>query len=272
MSPARVLLVCAETDLRDLLRRDLAELSHIVLGATDLDAALTAAEGDAPGVVLADAGLAPVLADELPGSVVVALAGPREELPAGAHDLLRVPCDRAELAARIAAAERVHRLLGQVGRDDVTGLPGRERALEELGRTVAAARRHGRPVAVLLADLDEFGEVVRSRGRAAADAVLREVGLRLSSSLRAGDLAARLGDNLFLIVLGDASQVALIGDRVRRSVESAPFRAEPAAVGITASVGWAAWQGEEPEALLARADEALLAAKGAGGNAVHPLV
>jgi two-component system cell cycle response regulator len=273
MSAARVLVVSATDEVRDAVRRDLAAIGHTVAGATDVEAALAAAEHERPAVVLADARHVAGLAEELDGTVIIAMAGAGEPRPAGAHDLLRVPHERDDLAARCAAAHTVHRLLAQVGRDDVTGLPGRERAQEELARTVAAARRHGRPVAVLLVDLDRFGEVARAHGRSASDAVLREVALRLSATLRAGDLAARLGGDLFMVVLSDApaEQVALIGDRLRRSIEATAVRPGDAPLGVSASVGWAAWQGEEPETLLGRADEALLAAKGAGGNAVHPL-
>ena len=273
MSERSVLVVCADDELRDALRRDLAADGFRAAGATDLEAAVAAAEHAQPAVVLADSALAGSLAEQLDDAVVIALAPPRGELPEGAYDLLRVPPDRAELRARCDAAIHLHRLRAQVGRDDVTGLPGRDRALEELARAVAAARRHGRPVAAVLADLDSFGELARGHGRTAAEAVLREAGLRLSATLRAGDLAARLGGDLFLVVLADApaDQVALIGDRLRRAIEATPFRPGDAPVAMTAAVGWAAWQGEEPDALLGRADDALLAAKAAGGNAVHPL-
>lgn len=273
MTAGGVLVVCADDGVRDALRRDLAEAGHHVAGATDLQAALAAAEHAVPAIAFADAALAGSLAEQLEDAVVIAIGAPREPLPEGAHDVLRIPHDRAELAARCDAALRHQRLQAQVGRDDVTGLPGRDRALEDLARAVAAARRHGRPIAALLVDLDGFAALGREHARAQTEAVLREVALRLSATLRAGDIAARMGADLFLIVLTDApaDQVALIGDRLRRSIESSPFRPDDVTVAVTASVGWAPWQGEEPELLLGRADEALLAAKAAGGNAVHPL-
>ena len=273
MSEARVLVVTTDDELRDRLRRDLADAGHRATAATDVPAAIAAAADSHPAVVLADVRIAAGLAQELAEPVVIALAPPRAALPEGVWDLLRVPCDAEELAARVGAALELQRLRFQVGRDDVTGLPGRDRAVEELARVVAAARRHGRPVAALLADIDDFGSLGREHGRAGAESVLRETGLRLAATLRAGDLAARIGGDLFLVILADApaEQVALIGDRLRRSIEAASFRPGETPTAVTVSVGWAAWQGEEPQTLLGRADEALLAAKAAGGNAVHPL-
>jgi GGDEF domain-containing protein len=88
--------------------------------------------------------------------------------------------------------------------DPLTGLLN-SRWLRDAGeREVEQARRSGQPLAVLLVDLDHFKEVNDSAGHAAGDTVLLAAARQLSGAVRAGDAAARLGGEEFLVILRDA--------------------------------------------------------------------
>lgn len=275
--PARILVVSVGETLRELARTRLPALGHAVAIAADADDAVRVAAEEPPDIALVDVHAGLGLIERLAGIPVVAVTdrpGIEPALAAGAFDVLLTPIEAGELAARCGAALRARELASAALVDEVTGAANHRRALQELGRMVASARRNGRPVSVVICDLDGFSAVNAEYGRTCGDQILSEAAVRVSGALRAGDLAARLGGDIFLVLLADAppAQVALVCDRLRRAVEEAPFRLAAGSVALTASVGWAAWEGEDPELLLDRADHALAAAKAAGGNAVHPLL
>src|SRR5690606_15710595 len=89
----------------------------------------------------------------------------------------------------------------QAQHDVLTGLPNRGLLYEFGEQIVAAARRSGKPLAVLFFDLDRFKAVNDTHGHQAGDAVLREVARRLSQIRRAEDVTGRLGGDEFLAIL-----------------------------------------------------------------------
>ena len=158
-----------------------------------------------------------------------------------------------------ALAESRH----QARTDDLTGLPNRRSVYEALAE-VDASRTGAEQCAVLLVDLDRFKEINDSLGHAAGDALLRQVGPRLSAQLRYGDLLARLGGDEF-VVLGrdlDVAGAAALAARLRRELQK-PFTFGELGLTVDASVGVAlgpdhAGTGEE---LLQLADLAMYSAK-----------
>jgi two-component system cell cycle response regulator len=296
-----VLLVEDDPAARDLVRRHLDEHGYRLTAAIDGESAMALVRRDQPDLVLLDLGLAGrpsgfemldlLQADEtLAGVPVIVVTDSADRdalvraLKRGAHDYLPKPFDLIELEARCAAALRTKRLHDQLRRanrrlehealtDELTGLANRRHALEELERAAAGSRRHGRPLAVLIVDLDHFKDVNDTHGHAVGDAVLVESCRRFARTLRATDLIARFGGDEILVMVSEAPpvQVALVGDRLRRSICGEPFELGETTLELSASVGWALWQGEEVADLIKRADEALYAAKAAGRNAVHPL-
>ena len=204
-----------------------------------------------------------------------------EGLERGAHDYVRKPVDPVELDARIRTALRLRSLHDELARrnaeleklartDVLTGLANRRHADDVLRATIASARRHGRTLSAVLIDIDRFKGVNDGHGHAAGDAVLREVALRLLAGLREEDTAARWGGEEFLLLLPDSPDAGVVCERLRCAIAGRPIDVHGVLqLGVSASFGWAAWSGEETgEALVARADLALYAAKDGGRDRV----
>lgn len=175
---------------------------------------------------------------------------------------------RIEVAVQSRTAELEHR----AATDPLTQIANRGRLDEHLVRECALAARTRREVAVVLADIDHFKRLNDRFGHQQGDACLRAVAECIAGSLqRPGDLAARYGGEEFAMVLAetDLAGAARVAENVRHAVASLDFAtlAEP----ITISLGVATANpvnGFEPARLLARADEALYAAKAEGRNRV----
>ncbi len=151
--------------------------------------------------------------------------------------------------------------------DPLTGLANRRRFSEELERELVRSRRDGRPLTVIVCDLDHFKDVNDTYGHIAGDRVLRLVGDVLSQHSRAIDLPARVGGEEFAIILPDTGieAGAAAAERLRLEIERRSARAGPR---ITVSLGVACTQqvGLARDALYRAADRALYAAKDEGRN------
>ncbi|WP_238382880.1 GGDEF domain-containing protein [Cognatilysobacter segetis] len=169
--------------------------------------------------------------------------------------------DQREALAR--ALEEVERLAVS---DELTGLPNRRSMQTLLDRSIALSARGVAPFCVAILDIDHFKTVNDELGHAAGDAVLREVGRLGHAELRATDVLGRWGGEEFLLVMPgsiDAATAALA--RIREAVTAGAYPSRR----ITLSAGIAVHRpGEDADALLARADRALYAAKRAGRDRV----
>jgi diguanylate cyclase (GGDEF)-like protein len=157
--------------------------------------------------------------------------------------------------------------------DALTGLANRRFLQENEKHLIAAAKRSGKPMAVLAVDLDDFKMVNDRHGHAAGDAVLVASAERMKQLLRESDVIARLGGDEFVIVLGlvdDAATAREVASRVVASLCQPIPLAGGESARIGASVGVAmccAGAGSETlEDLLKKADAALYAAKRDGKN------
>jgi diguanylate cyclase (GGDEF)-like protein/PAS domain S-box-containing protein len=145
--------------------------------------------------------------------------------------------------------------------DALTGLPNRRAWDQELHRELARAGREGTPLAVAIVDLDHFKRFNDAHGHPAGDALLAQAATLWRRDLRETDTLARYGGEEFALALpGSPPQQAHA--TLERLVAATPG-------GQTVSAGLAMWDGaEDAEALLARADAALYAAKNAGRNRI----
>jgi diguanylate cyclase (GGDEF)-like protein/PAS domain S-box-containing protein len=157
----------------------------------------------------------------------------------------------------------------QAFHDVLTGLANRSLFLDRLGHALARAVRGARPTAVLYLDLDDFKAVNDRLGHAEGDRLLVAVGERLRSATRAGDTVARLGGDEFAVIVEETepSEADAAARRILETLAS-PFILAGREVVARASVGIAIQTADEGDAdeLLRRADIAMYAAKGRGGD------
>jgi diguanylate cyclase (GGDEF)-like protein len=158
-------------------------------------------------------------------------------------------------------------------RDSLTGLFNRRYMEESLDREIRRAAREGYGLGVLLADLDNFKQLNDAFGHAAGDAVLRQIGRYLSTSVRGEDIACRFGGEEFVLILPKASldDTYRRAEGLREGIKAGPL-AEPADLYPTStmSIGVAAYpeHGTTAAQLILAADSAMYLAKGQGRDRV----
>ncbi|MBK8790602.1 MAG: diguanylate cyclase [Geothrix sp.] len=201
------------------------------------------------------------------GNLVRGLAElrPGDRIAIGGHVLKLVFLDPLERAFH-------ETLLDLSTKDPLTGLANRGSALAELQNRFGLSQRYGRPLSVVVCDLDHFKQVNDTYGHGAGDFVLRTFGERLIATLREADLAGRIGGEEFLMVLPetDLAGARPFAERLRKAIAATPIQLASGGLTVTCSMGIAERTGDDLNAgqLLARADAALYRAKGGGRNQV----
>ncbi len=153
--------------------------------------------------------------------------------------------------------------------DALTGLYNRRFAEQRLASEVPRSARKGHPLIVVLLDLNAFKHINDTCGHPAGDVVLQEFAAALNRAIRGGDLAVRMGGDEFLLILPECNheQLQLVLDRL------GPFEVawEGRKFSIKYSVGWKEYApGDQPETMLAAADQALYQNKRASRNPPVP--
>lgn len=204
----------------------------------------------------------------------------------GVADCAALPCDPEEAAARVRALlkrKSAQDLLSAEARaarqaafiDPVTGLFNRRHLDTQLELAVTAARLRGTPLTVLMLDIDAFKPVNDRFGHACGDQALRAIGAWLCANVRGIDLVARYGGDEIVVVMPETNLATArhVAERLRRLIGANPVPGLPLGETgrLTVSIGVAALDARDVdgEALLARADAALYAAKRAGRNRVE---
>lgn len=178
-------------------------------------------------------------------------------LPSGnprAHALLQVQDVTAQRLERerLAAAART---------DVLTGLPNRAAVQEWLG--AIEGRPHEGEIGVLFVDLDGFKKVNDSCGHEVGDSLLQQVGRRLGSAVRLGDVVARFGGDEFVVLcesIDSAADLEKLADRVRAAIAE-PVTIDGHALVVSASVGTRSGAPADARSLLAQADRAMYSVK-----------
>jgi diguanylate cyclase (GGDEF)-like protein len=182
------------------------------------------------------------------------------------QDLLRLLADHASLAV---ANGMLHRTIRQLAvTDPLTSLPNRrlftDRLEEEFGRL---SRRPGH-LSMVMIDIDRFKSINDTWGHPFGDIVLKGVAATVAAVARRTDLAARLGGEEFALLLIDTDEdgAVIMAGRLAEGIHALSFPSESGPVRVTVSQGISVHPGDAdtPEALVARADEALYRAKESG--------
>lgn len=147
--------------------------------------------------------------------------------------------------------------------DPLTGLNNRRSGEQRLAEEISRAQRHGRPLTILLLDLNGLKNVNDKFGHAAGDEVIRQFAARLGKAIRGSDLAVRLGGDEFLVLLPECrpDEVHHVLGRLR----GVDVNCNGQLIALSFSAGWTDLKpGESTEDLLKRADDALYVNKRAG--------
>lgn len=155
--------------------------------------------------------------------------------------------------------------------DGLTQVHNRRYLVEHLEREIARARRYDRDLSLVTFDVDNFSAVNHSLGHLAGDAVLAQLAGVINNHSRQEDLVARLGTELFGVILPEISlkNGRTYADRMRQLVEKSEFNFEDSAIRVTISLGVVT---REPDctaaSMVEKATETLRLANQRGGNCV----
>ena len=174
---------------------------------------------------------------------------------------------RGQLAEQIESLAKVESLASEVYKlaalDQLTGLYNRRSGEQRLGQEISRAQRHGRPLTVLLIDLDGLKQINDRYGHAAGDLVIKSFAERLQRAIRGSDLAVRLGGDEFMALLPECRSEEV--RHVLARVEGLEVVYNNERIRCAFSRGWTDYkQGESSADLLKRADDALYENKRAG--------
>ena len=155
--------------------------------------------------------------------------------------------------------------------DPLTELGNRRDFFERAEREFARSRRDGEPLGLMILDIDHFKRINDQRGHSVGDEVLRHFGRVCRQSLRAADIAGRLGGEEFAVLMPatDEATARLAAERVRAAVENSPApcsEGEPVAYTVSIGITTLTPASTSVRDLLRKADLALYESKRGGRN------
>ena len=202
----------------------------------------------------------------------------------GAQDYVTKTASLAELQARLSVHLKLKRVTDELRaqrallelqsrQDGLTGLANRRGLDEVLLREVARCNRYGRPMSVVMIDLDRFKELNDRYGHQAGDQVLCEAAELIRGFVRSQDIVARYGGEEIAVLMPETpmEQAALVAERLRVALAMKVFHFRGDELRVTASfgvVGSPTLPAQDASELLRLADRALYRAKAQGRNRV----
>ncbi|WP_346836970.1 diguanylate cyclase [Microbulbifer sp. SAOS-129_SWC] len=176
------------------------------------------------------------------------------------------------LASRVRTQEQARRAAEWLSRiDALTGLPNRRAFCTDATGLWSTAARHGRPLSLVMVDIDHFKNINDRHGHQVGDGILARVAQLLSESCREGDLVARWGGEEFVLLLPetDLGQACILAERIRRSICERSETGSVPGLSLTVSLGVAERQHQSGlDELIGEADQWMYRAKSGGRNRV----
>lgn len=206
-------------------------------------------------------------------------------LEVGVNDYVTRPIDPEEMAARVRTQLRRKHYIDQLRSsfqaglelavtDQLTGLYNRHYLATHMPALLEEAMKENHPASVLVLDVDHFKNINDSHGHDVGDIVLMELAKRIVNSVRGADIACRYGGEEFVVLMPNTDRLSasMIAERLREDIEDEPIVLEGVAgtpFTITVSIGVSTVvEGDSPQKILKRADDALYRAKDQGRNKV----
>ncbi len=186
----------------------------------------------------------------------------------------KVEADRQIMMEQVAELGILTRKLRTAALTDaLTELPNRRYIMKRLEQEWDSSTRTGRPLSVIMVDIDHFKRVNDQHGHDVGDIVLKETASVLRRTARQGEEAARLGGEEFLVICTNTTlaQARVCAERIRLAIERNVIQAGALASSVTASLGVAERTPAlaNPDALFKASDEAVYLAKNGGRNQVR---
>jgi two-component system, cell cycle response regulator len=190
------------------------------------------------------------------------------------------PGDQVRIGANIfkylrddVEAQFFQAMYGMMVTDGLTGARTKRFFEEALERELVRAQRHGRPLALVMFDVDHFKSINDNHTHLVGDEALRTICQRVAPTVRKDEVFARWGGEEFALLLPEATRehAIMFGERVRRLVADTPIAVGQLSLSVTVSVGvgWTSGSlGGSPDALVFEADTNLLKGKQSGRNRV----
>lgn len=291
-SKPRVMLIDDAVDVHRLMNARLRHENFRLICFTNGADAVEAAKADPPATILLDLDMPEIDGFEVLRRLkedssthnipVIVLSGHSESddkvaaFDLGATDFVTKPCDLAELRARLRAALRMHHLLRllseQADVDGLTGLGNRAAFDKRWVEHVAECERYGRPLSLVIMDIDHFKKINDTFGHPAGDEVIAGFANLILEHCRASDIACRYGGEEFALILPETTpaDAAVMAERIRVALSETAWTRHPEH-RTTTSMGVAGSDGGTKIAAsvwLEIADRNLYSAKRGGRNRI----
>jgi len=252
-----------------------------VARAVETDSACRGEDPDLDGATLECLGVSSFVAVPLRGGAanlgVVVADHFLSDDPVAADDVevLAMLCATLGLVVENAALDAAGKMLRALAeKDDLTGTNNRRSALAAFQREMDRARRYGKPLSLIMIDVDHFKRWNDEHGHQVGDQVLKAVAQIISSVSRDIDVFGRYGGEEFVVVLPETTvdHAMVYAERLRAAIEShgETLKARYPGTSLSVSMGIAAMSllGDDADKMIQRADAALYAAKRHGRNRV----
>ncbi|PPJ48886.1 sensor domain-containing diguanylate cyclase [Rhizobium sp. KAs_5_22] len=179
--------------------------------------------------------------------------------------------DRVRAEREVEALQQ--KLLEQAIRDPLTGLYNRRHFDQVVIGELARAARSGKPLSLLMADIDHFKAINDTYGHQAGDVVLQNFAASLRDAVRISDVVCRYGGEEFVVLMPevDLNTARANAERIRATLRSAMPQGAGLPSAVTASFGISTYpaHGQDRDSLLRQADNALYLAKASGRDRVE---